>query len=138
MTVNPENGGLDGEALSLADAGPLLLASETSLPRLQAWVGPDPVLSMARFRPNVVIDGATAFEEDGWSSVRIGDQEFRVQQTCDRCVLTTVDPVTLATGPEPLRTLARHRKWDGKVWFGVWLVPSGSGRIAVGEAVSAH
>jgi uncharacterized protein YcbX len=136
--VNPENGGLDGEALSLADAGPLLLASVTSLARLQAWVGPDPVLSMARFRPNVVIDGATAFEEDGWSAVRIGDQEFRVQQTCDRCVLTTIDPVTLATGPEPIRTLARHRTWDGKVWFGVWLVPSGSGRIAVGEAVSAR
>lgn len=134
-SVNPSNGGLDGEVLSLADAGPLLLTSESSLARLQEWVGPEPALAMARFRPNVVIEGAEPFAEDGWREVRLGDLDLRVQQTCDRCVLTTIDPVTLARGPEPIRTLARHRRWDGKVWFGVWLVPRSTGTVRVGDAV---
>jgi uncharacterized protein YcbX len=38
-------------------------------------------------------------------------------------VLTTVDPDTAAKGHEPLFALARHRRWDNKVWFGVNLIP---------------
>jgi uncharacterized protein len=38
-------------------------------------------------------------------------------------VLTTIDPDTAATGKEPIATLARTRRWDGKVWFGVNLIP---------------
>lgn len=135
-SVNPDNGGLDGEVLSLADAGPVLLTTEASLARLQAWVGPEPALEMARFRPNVVLDGEEPFAEDGWREVRLGDLAFRVQQTCDRCVMTTIDPATLTRGPEPIRTLARHRKWDGKVWFGVWLVPQATGPVRVGDPVA--
>jgi uncharacterized protein YcbX len=134
-SVNPANGGLAGEVLSLADAGPLLLTSERSLARLQEWIGAEPEMSMERFRPNVVIDGTLPFEEDAWPRVRLGDLELRVQQTCDRCVMTTIDPVTLAKGHEPIRTLAKHRKWDGKTWFGVWLVPRSAGRIEVGDLV---
>lgn len=138
-SVNPGNGGLDGETLSLADAGPLLLASRASLAQLQEWVGETPALSIRRFRPNVVIDGEEPFAEDGWSTVRLGEVDFRFQQVCDRCVFTTIDPDTLARGPEPIRTLAKHRKWDGKTWFGIRLVPllepGGSRTIRVGEAV---
>lgn len=134
-SVNPSNGGADGDVLSLADPGPLLLTSDRSLAQLQEWVGEEPHISMMRFRPNVVVDGGQAFEEDTWPGVRLGDLEFRVQQTCDRCVMTTIDPVTLAKGPEPLRTLARHRKWDGKTWFGVWLVPQSVGGIELGDEV---
>ena len=132
-TVNPANGGLSGDVLSLADAGPLLLCSESSLAQLQEWVGPEPELAMDRFRPNVVVAGFPPFAEDDWSRVLLGDVAFRMQHACDRCVVTTIDPVTLATGPEPIRTLARHRKWDGQVWFGVWLVPEGTGTIRVGD-----
>jgi uncharacterized protein len=133
--VNPGNGGLAGEVLSLADAGPLLLTSARSLAQLQEWVGDEPALDMRRFRPNVVIDGGAPFEEDTWPSVCLGGQEFRVQQTCDRCVMTTIDPDTLARGPEPLRTLNKHRRWDGKTWFGVWLVPRTPGVLRLGDAV---
>ena len=135
-SIRLDLGGLADEPLSLADAGPLLLTSEASLDRLQQWVGPEPDLAMARFRPNVVIDGHVPFEEDTWDRVRLGDVELRVQQTCDRCVLTTIDPVSLEKGKEPIRTLSRHRKWDGAVWFGVWLAPLGTGRIHLGDALS--
>ena len=38
-------------------------------------------------------------------------------------MLTTIDPDTAAKGHEPLFALARHRRWDNKVWFGVNLIP---------------
>jgi uncharacterized protein YcbX len=78
---------------------------------------------MRRFRPSVVVSGAPAWAEDGWRRLRIGAVTFRSVKGCDRCVLTTVDPDTAAKGHEPLFALARHRRWDGKVWFGVNLIP---------------
>jgi hypothetical protein len=44
-------------------------------------------------------------------------------KACARCVLTTVHPETAVKGREPLVTLARHRRWDGNVWFAVNLIP---------------
>ena len=55
---------------------------------------------------------------------------------CDRCVMTTIDPVSLLGGPEPIRTLARHRRWEGATWFGTRLVALGVGTVRVGDAVS--
>jgi uncharacterized protein YcbX len=146
-TVRPVNPayGRDGDLVSLADAFPLLLTTTASLTRLNDWVletaaergeePPEP-LEMRRFRPNVVVDGvAEPFDEDTWKRVRIGEVEFRVAKGCDRCVLPTVDPVTHTTGKEPTRTLAVHRRWDGKVWFGVNLIPDGRGVITVGDPV---
>lgn len=125
-----------GEALSLADAGPLLLCADSSLAQLQSWVGSSPVLSMRRFRPNVVVDGASPFAEDDWSVVRLSSVEFRACGPCDRCVMTTIDPDTLVKGPEPIRTMARYRRWDGKTWFGIWLIPQTTGVLHVGATVS--
>lgn len=146
-TVSARHGGLPGEPLNLADAGPLLLTTTASLDRLDDWVSatrrergetdPGP-LDMRRFRPNVVVDGVPEpFVEDTWSSVRIGEVDFRVTGPCDRCVLTTIDPDTRAHGHEPIRTLARHRKWDGHVWFGVRLVPLSVGVLRRGSEVVA-
>jgi len=36
---------------------------------------------------------------------------------------------------EPLRALARFRRWDGAVWFGANLIARGTGRIRVGDPV---
>jgi uncharacterized protein len=126
-----------GDVVSLADAGPLLLCSQASLAQLQSWIGSSPVLSMRRFRPNVVIDGSEPFAEDGWNSVRLGSLEFRSLGPCDRCVMTTIDPDTLSKGPEPIKTLARYRRWDGKTWFGIWLVPVLPGVLSVGDSAVA-
>ncbi|MEO5852055.1 MAG: MOSC domain-containing protein [Nocardioides sp.] len=137
-SIRLDLGGREGEALSLADAGPLLLTSESSLARLQEWLDTETRVGMSRFRPNVVVDGGEPFAEDTWDRVRLGDVDFRMQHACDRCVMTTIDPVTLDRGREPIRTLARHRSWDGAVWFGVWLVPLAPGRIHVGDDVGVE
>ncbi|WP_043634050.1 MOSC domain-containing protein [Nonomuraea candida] len=143
--VDPAYGRPD-DRVSLADAYPLLLATSASLARLNDWIaetalerGEEPAepLPMRRFRPNLVIDGvAEPFAEDEWKRLRVGAVEFRVTKGCDRCVLTTIDPATYTKGKEPIRTLSRHRKRDGKVWFGINLIPEAPGRIAVGDPVT--
>lgn len=142
--VDPEYGRAD-DCVSFADAYPLMVTTTASLRQLGDWVveeallrgetPPSEPLAMRRFRPNVVVDGSSPFEEDTWHRIRIGDVPFRAVKLCDRCVLTTIDPDTLSRGKEPLRTLARHRRWDGKVWFGLNLVPDGTGAVRVGDEV---
>jgi uncharacterized protein len=134
-----------GDATAFADAYPVTLGSVVSLRRLDDWVaetaverGEQPVaaLAMQRFRPNLVVDGALEpFEEDRWTRVHVGAVAFRVIKPVDRCVMTTVDPSTRERGPEPIRTLARHRKWDGATWFAVQLVPEVRGTIRHGDEV---
>lgn len=134
-----------GEATAFADAYPVTLASAASLRRLRDWVAetalergeaPRAPLVVERFRPNLVVDGdLDPFEEDGWHRVRVGPVEFRVVKPVDRCVLTTIEPSTLERGHEPIRTLAKHRKWDGATWFAVQLVPVSRGVVRVGDEV---
>jgi uncharacterized protein YcbX len=130
------------DRVSFADGYPLLLTTEESLAAVNEFIADGPLsgegpLPMARFRPSIVVEGAgPAWVEDGWRRVRIGAAEFRAVKGCDRCVLTTVDPATAARGNEPIASLARHRKWDGKTWFGMSLVPDNPGAvISVGDPV---
>ncbi|GEL94686.1 MOSC domain-containing protein [Cellulomonas composti] len=140
-SVSPDHGGAPGDTLSLADAGPVHLTTTASLAQLNTWLADEqdhPPLPMERFRPTVVVDGdLEPFVEDTWAGVRIGDVELRFGERCDRCVMTTVDLDVLRTTKEPTRTLARHRREDGKVWFGIRLIPVTTGSIAVGDEVVA-
>src|SRR5262249_35446290 len=93
-------------------------------------------LPMMRFRPNLVVAGAPAWAEDGWRVLRIGTARFRAVKGCSRCVLTTVDPDTGRKGKEPIATLARHRRWEGKGWFAINLIPDSPGaRVCVGDQI---
>ncbi|STM39705.1 putative 2Fe-2S iron-sulfur cluster binding protein [Escherichia coli] len=51
-----------------------------------------PVVKMEQFRPNLVVSGASAWEEDRWKVIRIGDVVFDVVKPCSRCIFTTVSP----------------------------------------------
>jgi uncharacterized protein YcbX len=141
--LNPEYAE-PGDHTAFADGYPVTLASLASLRRLNDWiaegaaergeVAPDP-LPIQRFRPNLVVDGAEPFAEDDWTRIRIGEVVLRKVKLVDRCVMTTLSRASLETGPEPIRTLARHRRWDGRTWFAVHLVPEGIGTIRVGDVV---
>jgi hypothetical protein len=52
--------------------------------------------------------------------------------------MTTINVDTLRSSKEPIRTLARHRRWDGAVWFGARLIPTGEGTVRVGDPVTAE
>ncbi len=128
------------DRVSFADGYPLLLTTTQSLDALNDLIaagpnGDEAPLPVTRFRPNVVVTGAPAWAEDKWRRIRIGSIEFRNAKGCARCVLTTVDPETAVKGREPLITLARHRRWDGGLWFGINLIPDGVGAICVGDPV---
>lgn len=129
------------DRVSFADGYPVLLANTASLADLNDRIaesgsleGP---LPMTRFRPNIVISGAPAWIEDGWTGgrIRIGAVEFRVPKRCGRCVVTTTDQETGDRGREPLRTLAQFRNVDQSLLFAANLIPDGPGHIAVGDPV---
>ncbi|GAB2777583.1 MOSC domain-containing protein [Rhabdobacter roseus] len=122
------------EVVSFADGYPCLLISQASLDDLNARL-PEP-LSMKRFRPNLVVTGTLPYAEDQWRTFTVGEVLFQGVKPCARCVLTTIDPDTAATGPEPLRTLATYRKQQNKILFGQNLLPQTLGRLAEGDTVT--
>lgn len=131
--VNPARA-KPGDIVSFADAYPFLLISEASLADLNARL--EIPVTMERFRPNIVISGTEPFAEDSYARVRIGAISFRGPKRCERCVVTTIDPLTSEVGKEPLRTLAKFRMQDQKVWFGMNLIHDHVGVLRVGDAVS--
>ncbi len=74
--------------LSFADGFPYLLINEASFKDLQQRCPAS--IKLEQFRPNLVITGTTAFAEDCWQVIRIGDITFDLVKPCSRCVLTTV------------------------------------------------
>ncbi|MFI5624507.1 MOSC domain-containing protein [Nocardioides sp. NPDC051685] len=123
-----------GEFAAFHDSSPVSLISDASAEQIDAWAEGD--VPAGRFRANLLVEGAPeAFAEDGWSEVAIGGARFRVAAPIDRCVMTTIDADTLESGKDPLRALAKHRRWDGKVWAAVHLAVAHPGEIAVGDEV---
>lgn len=120
--------------MSFADAFPVLLTTEASLDDLNARLQ-EPV-PMNRFRPNVVIRGSSAYEEDSWQRLRVGAVSFLVAKPCARCTVPTVDQDTGKNGKEPIRTLQSYRTIDSKVYFGQNLVHENRGVLKIGDPVS--
>ena len=121
------------QRVSFADAFPFLLISEASLNDLNERL--ENTVNMSRFRPNLVVSGCEAYEEDCWKLIRIGDIEFEVVKPCSRCIMTTIDESSLRYGKEPLKTLAGYRKSEYGVCFGQNLVHQSQGVLTVGAKV---
>jgi uncharacterized protein YcbX len=114
------------------DTMPLSLLSTQTLAGLGRLVGAD--LAAGRFRPNLLVDAdAGEFPEDAWVGrvLHIGALRMRVDQRDQRCVMVTIDPVTLVRNPAILRVIARDR--DARV--GVYGTTVDPGRVAVGDPV---
>ncbi|MEU6388426.1 MOSC N-terminal beta barrel domain-containing protein [Streptomyces sp. NPDC046939] len=130
-----------GETVSFADGYPLLVTTLSSLDALNSLIaqgdhadeGP---LPMNRFRPSVVVSGTAPWAEDDWTRIAIGEVTFRITKKCGRCVVTTTDQDTAERGKEPLRTLARHRRFGDQLCFGTNVVPEVRGTVRVGDPVT--
>ncbi|RLU24163.1 hypothetical protein DMN91_004373 [Ooceraea biroi] len=94
------------------DATSYCLINEASITDLNSRL--DEPVTPQQFRPNFVVKGATAYEEDKWDWVKIGNVILRNIQPCTRCIFTTVDPETGTKNPkvEPLKTLKSYRQID--------------------------
>ena len=126
-----------GTPKSFADASPLLLTSNASLNDLNRRLSV-PVIDR-NFRPNIVVTGdMEPFGEDLWAEIKIGDIVMQVAWGCNRCILTTVDPLTGSKSDdmEPVKTLKTFRTAaDKNFYFGQNIIPQTQGTIHVGDAV---
>jgi uncharacterized protein YcbX len=95
---------------------------------------------MNRFRPNIVIDGVGAFEEDYAESFDTGSAALKPVKPCPRCPIPSVDQATGMIGPDPLDILQSYRanpKVGGAITFGMNIIlVRGEGEILrIGQQV---
>ena len=112
------------DRVSFADGFPILLANDTSLADLNHRL--EIPIPMDRFRANIVVSGIASepWAEDVFGHYQIGELAALGNKLCARCQVPTIDQATgERTGPEPLTTLAKFRTIDGKVMFGMNLIP---------------
>jgi uncharacterized protein len=119
------------DQVGFADEFPHLLISEESLDDLNSRL--DKPIPMDRFRPNIVIKGCNAFDEDTWNTVKIGDIVFDIVKPCARCVITTIDQSNGSKGIEPLKLLAKYRNTNNKLLFGQNIVHHSTGKLRIGD-----
>jgi uncharacterized protein len=152
-TANPEGTGEAMAQVRFADGYPLLIIGEGSLNDLNARLagnGVDPI-PMNRFRPNLVLSGTEAYEEDYTETLRIGaahgEVELRIVKPCTRCPIPTIDQAQGAPDPrwpnEPTDTMTTYRadsRMGGAITFGQnAIVVSGAGdTLAVGQSVDVE
>jgi uncharacterized protein len=107
------------------DAAQILLLTDGSV----AQLGYD----RRRFRPNIFVAGATGPAEQAWIGrrVRVGELLLAVDEPCERCVITTIDPDTIAVD---LEVLKRTRRELGGL-MGVYCAVVEPARVALGDPV---
>ena len=121
------------EAFSDADAPYVSIISQSSVADLERVVG-SPV-DPARFRGNLVLEGAAPWAEFGWigKRLRIGAAELAVEERIGRCAATNVDPTT----GQRDRTLPRDLlRGFGHDECGVYARVTVGGRVTTGDAVT--
>jgi uncharacterized protein YcbX len=156
-TVDPDYTGSTGGATTLfADGFPLLVIGQASLDDLNTRLTAKgaPAIPINRFRPNVVLTGLDAYEEDFVETLSIAVDsaaqepvELQLVKLCARCPMPTVDQAKGAPDPdwpnEPTDTMSAYRaqpQRNGAITFGNnALVASGAGGwLRVGQQVEAE
>ncbi|KAM7050371.1 mitochondrial amidoxime reducing component 2 [Molossus nigricans] len=124
------------------DCSPILILSEASLADLNTRL--EKKVKMDQFRPNIVVTGCGAFEEDSWDEILIGSTEMKKVLACPRCIMTTVDPDTgVVDRKEPLETLKSYRLcspeekpiYKASPLFGIYYSVEKIGSLKVGDPV---
>lgn len=120
-------GALDAEN-AFSDGFPILVASVAAIDELNRRLQSrgEPEVTMARFRPNLVLDGLDAHGEDALDEITFSTDEgpvrIKLVKPCARCPIPDVDPVTAEPGQRVGGALAGYRadaRLDGKITFGM-------------------
>jgi uncharacterized protein YcbX len=130
-----------------SDGYPLLVASEASLAQLNEKLqaaGRGPV-GIERFRPNIVLAGIEAHDEDRLGELSIAaDREVRLKpvKPCPRCPIPNIDPATAESDPivsDILQGYRRDERVGGAVTFGMnaIIVDGVDATLRVGQVASA-
>ncbi|KAK4995129.1 hypothetical protein LTR28_000626, partial [Elasticomyces elasticus] len=108
---------------------PILTISRSSLNRLNETIKSrsGKAAHPSVFRANIVLAESPSlppgqeqpYAEDHWRCMRIAGELFEVLGGCRRCQMVCVDQDTAEKNEEPFVTLAKTRRVDGRVLFGV-------------------
>ncbi|XP_054484918.1 mitochondrial amidoxime reducing component 2 [Agelaius phoeniceus] len=130
------------DEVAYPDCSPVLIISEASMDDLNTRL--EKKAKIQNFRPNIFVTDCSAFEEDTWEDILIGDVEMKGTVCCGRCILTTVNPDTgVIDRKEPLETLKSYRLCDPSEkhiyktspLFGKYFAVDKTGTIQVGDPV---
>lgn len=95
--------------VSYVDAMPFLIVTDVAVDKLVELMDDKSdknQYKINRFRPNIIVSGANAFDERNWKTIKIGNVKLYAGKPCLRCKLTTVDPEKGEfSGEEPLNTI---------------------------------
>lgn len=133
-------------AINFSDGAALLVASEASLEDLHPRLEDSEKAVLAKFRPNIVVDGLKAWDEDFWGELQITRSGLKIVLTshCARCMSINVDLDKGRMGEgesgKLLKKMMRDRRVDpGNKWspiFGRYGFPTASGEVRVGDEIS--
>ncbi|GAD23776.1 MOSC domain-containing protein [Acidovorax sp. MR-S7] len=132
-----------------ADGFPVLVASQASLDGLNERLaaGGHAAVGMERFRPNLVIAGVEAHDEDRIDGLHIladgGEAWLQHVKPCTRCPIPDIDPATAQRGTavgDTLRGYRQDARMNGGITFGMnAIVREGAGLLLrVGQPVAAN
>lgn len=110
----------DSAPTAFPDNYGLLVIASSSLEDLNKRL--DSSVPMNRFRPNIVIDGVSPYDEDYLQCLIVSDLNLRAVNPCYRCSLTTIDQLTGVAGLEPLQKLSQYRRDANGIAFGMYAV----------------
>lgn len=147
--------GCDGVRMPilLSNESPILTISRSSLNRLNEQIKAKggKAAHQSVFRANIIVAESPLLSpgqerpwaEDGWESMQMGDDKGPVLDFlggCRRCQMVCVDQETAEKNEEPFVTLAKTRRFGGRVLFGVHTAMrdengSGGAMVRVGDAV---
>ncbi|KAI5196020.1 molybdenum cofactor sulfurase protein-like protein [Aureobasidium subglaciale] len=157
MKPHLRTAGSEKMPLSFSNESPVLCITRMSVNALNKEIKAKGGIATpaSTFRANIVISQPLHLPpgtelphaEDSWSSVSIAKRDteaeaaeatFDVLGKCRRCHMLCIDQRTAEKRQEPFVTLAKTRRSEGKVWFGVHLA-LGKGQtrgwLRVGDAV---
>ena len=132
--VKPESAG------ACQDAFPVSLLSQASIEHLGNMAQNEVTVEYRRFRPNFLLDGCDAHEEDSWlgREVAMGDVlRVRVEMLDPRCAITTLNPDTGERDMDTPRLILSYRSElrDTGACLGVYGSVVTPGAVSVGDNV---
>ncbi|MDZ7937980.1 MAG: MOSC N-terminal beta barrel domain-containing protein [Rhodoferax sp.] len=133
-----------------SDGYPVLVCTSAAMEDLNARLAAQghAAVGVERFRPNIVLDGALAHDEDHWSAMEVLDAHhsllagLRLVKPCARCPIPDIDPASAVSHPavgDTLRAYRQDARVNGAITFGMnAIVTQGAGALLrVGQRVQA-
>lgn len=123
----------NNELVGFADGFPLLVTSQASLNDFNHKLAYP--IEMERFRPNLVINGNKAYDEDKWQRISINNITLSLVKPCARCIMPSINPATGEKEIQVNQTLMQYRRQGRNTYFGQNSLYDRFGIINVGDQV---